>query len=756
MLTRDRDLLRRRRCATGMRSTRRRTRSATAWPKAGGQLGRMMANSSPPKRATRSIGRTLSSSAVATAWSTWSPAAWPWVSLTRLKWSMSSISSSAGSPAARHAVDLARQRQLEAAPVGQPGQRVAAGQVAPARRSAPAARPSLPGVAGAAGRGPPARSSCSACSSCKRMGSRRRGCAGRVRRAPGAGSHACHESIGAASLAAPCAADQLDEALEPPVRRLAARGAAGTAPAGRSGSRSRARWASTALQVALDQAAPLGLRQRRRRCADSGRPVRSVKRASSKPSRRRSALSMNSNGSSRARHLVVVATPPGRPAPAPCRRAGSRQRTWRTHAVREAQLAVRAGADAQVVAELPVVQVVRAAVAGAREGRDLVALQPGGGGALGDAGPACRWPGRRRAAPAAALREHACSARASGGRSTGAAAANASAVSQVGLAAAASVWPGSAYIRSRLKVSKASRASSTAARACARRARGRCACSCASSKLCTPIDSRVTPAARKARKRSRSKVPGLASSVISQPGSSGRRARMSASSRSMPSGENRLGVPPPMKTLSTRRPQTSGSAASRSATQRVEVARLGQAAPPSGSWRVEVAVRALLQAPRQVHVQRQRRQRAAAAACRGAGSARPTVARRSALSAPGLAHQRAASARAASARWLWRVLQRRRRSSATRGAERGDEHQRVVAEAAARRAARRRISPCQRPTATSGSGSSAWRSATSVLTKRARRSACALQPLQQQRVVGGVLRAALRLAVGRAGSATPA
>ena len=41
-------------------------------------------------------------------------------------------------------------------------------------------------------------------------------------------------------------------------------------------------------------------------------------------------------------------------------------------------------------------------------------------------------------------------------------------MSQVGLAARASVWPGSAYIRSRLKVSKAARASSTAARACAR------------------------------------------------------------------------------------------------------------------------------------------------------------------------------------------------------------------------------------------------------------------------------------------------
>ena len=84
--------------ATGMRSTRRRTRSATVWPKVLAQLGRMMANSSPPTRATRSIGRTLSSSALATARMTWSPAAWPWLSLTRLKWSMSSASNKAGSP----------------------------------------------------------------------------------------------------------------------------------------------------------------------------------------------------------------------------------------------------------------------------------------------------------------------------------------------------------------------------------------------------------------------------------------------------------------------------------------------------------------------------------------------------------------------------------------------------------------------------------------------------------------------------------
>ena len=114
-------------------------------------------------------------------------------------------------------------------------------------------------------------------------------------------------------------------------------------------------------------------------------------------------------------------------------------------------------------------------------------------------------------------------------------------------------------------MSKAAWASSAAASACARLCTRPSVCSRASSKVCTPIESRVTPAARKARKRSRSKVPGLASSVISQPGVSGSSARTSASSRSMASGENRLGVPPPMKMVWMWRPQTIGSARSRSA-----------------------------------------------------------------------------------------------------------------------------------------------------------------------------------------------
>jgi hypothetical protein len=87
----------------------------------------------------------------------------------------------------------------------------------------------------------------------------------------------------------------------------------------------------------------------------------------------------------------------------------------------------------------------------------------------------------------------------------------------------------------------------------------------ASSKLCTPSDRRVTPAARKAANLPASAVPGLASSVISASGCSGRRMRIAASSASAVAADIRLGVPPPMKTLPTGRFQTCGSAASRSA-----------------------------------------------------------------------------------------------------------------------------------------------------------------------------------------------
>ena len=68
----------------------------------------------------------------ATALRTMSPAGWPCASLTRLKWSMSIISTSAGSPARATRSTSLRERQLEVAAVGQAGERIAARQLAQA------------------------------------------------------------------------------------------------------------------------------------------------------------------------------------------------------------------------------------------------------------------------------------------------------------------------------------------------------------------------------------------------------------------------------------------------------------------------------------------------------------------------------------------------------------------------------------------------------------------------------------------------
>ena len=153
--------------------------------------------------------------------------------------------------------------------------------------------------------------------------------------------------------------------------------------------------------------------------------------------------------------------------------------------------------------------------------------------------------------------------------------------------------------------------------------------------------------------------------------------------------------------------------------------------------RVEVAVGALLQAPGQVHVERQRRQRrqrqrARAHVARQALGGRLRRRRRRPDRDLSQGARPRASARASaaprSARWLCAFLVAALELGHA-AAERRDEHQRVVAEAA--RAARR-VAGSRRasgPTATSGSGSSAERSATSVLTKRARRSADAAQAL---------------------------
>ena len=116
------------------------------------------------------------------------------------------------------------------------------------------------------------------------------------------------------------------------------------------------------------------------------------------------------------------------------------------------------------------------------------------------------------------------------------------------------------------------------------------------------------PAARYSAKRPRSTVPGLASSVISASAAKcrARGAPRRAHARCA-SAENRLGVPPPRNTLSIRRAGPTACAGIQ------DRARAPQGTADSGSvaaqrMRVEVAVRALGDAPREMQVERERRQ----------------------------------------------------------------------------------------------------------------------------------------------------
>ena len=140
--------------------------------------------------------------------------------------------------------------------------------------------------------------------------------------------------------------------------------------------------------------------------------------------------------------------------------------------------------------------------------------------------------------------------------------------------------PGNANIRSRFTSSNSSTAAAAAARASAASCTRPSAARWRGVKLCTPTDSRLTPASRKPSKRRRSNVPGFASIVTSAPATSGSRARIAASRRSIASGENRLGVPPPRNTVDTLRPHTDGSARSRSATSASTYASSGGPASP--------------------------------------------------------------------------------------------------------------------------------------------------------------------------------
>ena len=131
-------------------------------PRRGSQRGRTIANSSPPSRASTSVSRARPRSTAAISASTRSPAGWPSVSLTCLKWSRSSISSAPGDPVAVAAGQLGPQVLLEAAPVLQPGERVLAGLQRPVpasvrcgSRPAPAP-PAAPPARGRRGRSSPA------------------------------------------------------------------------------------------------------------------------------------------------------------------------------------------------------------------------------------------------------------------------------------------------------------------------------------------------------------------------------------------------------------------------------------------------------------------------------------------------------------------------------------------------------------------------------------------------------------------------
>lgn len=126
----------------------------------------------------------------------------------------------------------------------------------------------------------------------------------------------------------------------------------------------------------------------------------------------------------------------------------------------------------------------------------------------------------------------------------------------------AAVCPGTAKIRSRLRLSNpAARAAASAATASAASWMRPNVRRWVSWKDCTPKLMRVTPAARRPRSLASSTVPGLASSVTSAAASTVQRARTAASRPAMVSGANSDGVPPPKKIVRTRPPAQAGSPA---------------------------------------------------------------------------------------------------------------------------------------------------------------------------------------------------
>ena len=171
------------------------------------------------------------------------------------------------------------------------------------------------------------------------------------------------------------------------------------------------------------------------------------------------------------------------------------------------------------------------------------------------------------------------------------------------------------------------------------------------------MESRLTPASRKPRNFACSKVPGLASRVISASGSTVRSVRAAVRMRSMACAEKRLGVPPPTKIACTRRPHTRVRRLE-VGDDRIDVARLRHLAPRL--VRIEVAIGAFLQAPGHVHVERERRQRREAHAPRGGDGDRACGRHQSAP------RRRATRRAAAMARWLRRFFSGAGSSAAVR------------------------------------------------------------------------------------------
>ena len=83
---------------TGADSMRLRIRSAISRAPSASVDGRQRTNSSPPYRPTRSVSRAASFSTCATYLRTSSPAPWPCVSFTFLKWSTSVTTTASGRP----------------------------------------------------------------------------------------------------------------------------------------------------------------------------------------------------------------------------------------------------------------------------------------------------------------------------------------------------------------------------------------------------------------------------------------------------------------------------------------------------------------------------------------------------------------------------------------------------------------------------------------------------------------------------------